>query len=153
MAAIFVISGSGTGNGRAWPGHQSALQTSMGIQLHKLVHCRQQGNERTAQEGTRGLWTVQRELRGLTTTGPAVRFKWTAVGFPKITSLASFWKSEFRRFHIWIIMDQSPSRKIQVRICSKHGDFRRKILASNSRKWPCHDPASKCSTTKISLNR
>ena len=90
MAAIFVISGSGTGNARAWPGHQSALQTSMGIQLHKLVHCRQQGNERTTREGTRGLWTVQRELRGLTTTGPALKIKCTAVGFPVITSLASF---------------------------------------------------------------
>ena len=50
-------------------------------------------------------------------------------------------------------MDQSQPRKIQVRIFSKHGEFRRKILPSNSRKWPCHDPASVCSAAKISLNR
>ena len=153
MAAIFVISGSGTRNGRAWPGHQSALQTSMGIQLHKLVHCRQQGNELTAQEGPRGHWTVQRELRGLTTTGPALGFMCTAVRFPVITSLVSFGKSEFRRFHIWIIMDQSPSRKIQVRICSQHRDFQGKISPYNSLKWPCHDSASVCSTAEFSLNR
>ena len=44
------------------------------------------GTERAAQ----GRDVQPRELRRLTTTGPAVRFKWTAVGFPKITSLASF---------------------------------------------------------------
>ena len=94
-----------------------------------------------------------RELRWLTTTGPAVRFKWTAMGYPKITSLASFWNSKLRRFRAWIFMDQPQPRKIQVRICSEHGDFRQRILASNSRKWPCHNPASVCSTTKMSLTR
>ena len=165
MAAIFVYNRKGGGAwkclalGRACklqtcpPHFQSLalprrilLQTVYWLGLVKLT----KGTERAAQWGK----DVQpRKLRWLTTTGPAVRFKWIAMGFPKITALASFWNSKLRRFRAWIFMDQSQPRKIQVRICSKHGDFRRKILASNSRKWPCHDPASVYSTTKMSLNR
>ena len=164
MVAIFVYIQKGTGRGNAWSSLRAAdllkahsynivalprripLQTVYWLRLVKLT----KETERAAQWGR----DVQpRELRWLTTTGQAVRFKWTALGFPKVTSLASFWNSKLRRFQAWIFMDQSQPRKIQVRICSKHGDFRRKISASNSRKWPCHDPASVCSTTKMSLNR
>ena len=166
MAAISVYILKGTGV--EMPGQACELQTcSEHIILYSIVAlprriplhtvywlheiCQtDKGAERAAQWGR----DVQpRELRWLTTTGPAVRFKWTAMGFPKITSLASFWNSKLWRFRAWIFMDQSQPRKIQVRICSEHGDFRRKILASKSRKWPCHDPASVCSITKMSLNR
>ena len=153
MAAIFVISGSGTWNGRAWPGHQSALQTSTGTQVHKLVHCCQLGNERTAQEGGGGFgqsnascvdWPRLGQLSGLNAP--------TAVGFPVITLLASFWNSESQGFRTRIIMDQSQSTKI-VRICSEHGHFQGKTIASNSLNWPCHDSTSVSLTAKISLNR
>ena len=40
--------------------------------------------------GDQGFWTVHHEHHGLTTTRPAVRFKWTAMGFLTIESLASF---------------------------------------------------------------
>ena len=157
MVAIFVYIRKGTGV--EMPGQACELQTCSEHISRTLLpylsesHCKQctdsdwqKGTERAAQWGR----DVQpRKLRWLTTTGPAVRFEWTAMGFPKITSLASFWNSKLRRFRAWIFVDQSQPRKIQVRICSKHGDFRRKILASNSRKWPCHDPASVCSTTKM----
>ena len=126
MAAILVTAGSGTGNGLAWHGN-TTTQTCASLPTGEQANC---------SGGDEGLWTGQHELRGLTTTGPAVRFKWTTVGFPKITSLASFWNSEFWRFRAWIFMDQSQPRKIQVWICSKQGDFQRKILASNSLKWP-----------------
>ena len=163
MVAIFLYIRKGTGHGKAWSSLRAAdllrahnynivalprqipLQTVYWLGLVKLT----KGTERAAQ------WVrdVQpRKMRRLTATGPAVRFKWTAMGFPKITSLASFWNSKLRRFRAWIFMDQSQPRKIQVRICSEHGDFGRKILASNSRKWPCHNPAS-VPTTKMSLNR
>ena len=84
------------------------------------------GERANCSGGDQGLWTVHRELRGLTTTGPAVRFKCTAVGFPVMTSLASFWNSESQGFRTWIIMDQSQSTEIEVRICSEHGNFQRK---------------------------
>ena len=103
--------------------------------------------------GDQGLWTVQRQLRGLTTTGPALRFKCTAVGFPVITLLASFWNSESQGFRTRIIMDQSQSTKIQVQIFSEHGNFQGKTIASNSLNWPCHDSTSVSLTAKISLNR
>ena len=111
------------------------------------------GERANCSGGDQGLCTVQRELRGLTTAGPAVRFKWTAVGFPIITSLASFWKSESQGFRTRIIMDQSQSTKIQGRICSEHGNFQGKTIASNSLNWPCHDSTSVSLTAKISLNR
>ena len=164
MAALFVYIRKGTG--MEMPGQACELQTyseHISTTLSPYLgesHCKQCTDSDLSnwQKGTE--WAAQwgrdvqpRELRRLTTTGPAVRFKWTAMGFPKITSLASFWNSKLRRFQAWIFMDQSQPRKIQVRICSKHGYFRRKILASNSRKWPCHDPAAVCSTTKMSLNR
>ena len=163
MAAIFVYIRKGTGV--EMPGQACELQTCsehISITLSPYLgksHCKQctdsdlsnwqKGTERAAQWGR----DVQpRELRWLT-TGLAVRFKWTTMGFPQITSLASFWNSKLRRFRAWIFIDQSQPRKIQVRICSKQGDFRQIILASNSRKWPCHDPASVCSITKMPLNR
>ena len=111
------------------------------------------GERANCSRGDQGLWTVQRELRGLTMSGPALRFKCTAVGFPVITSLASFWNSESQGFCTRIIMDQSQSTKIQVRICSEHGNFQGKTFISNSLNWPCHDSAFVCSTAKISLNR
>ena len=105
MAAIFVYIRKGEGRVNDWSSLRAAdllnahvynivalprripLQTVYWLGLVKLT----KGTERAAQWGR----DVQpRELRWLTTTGPAVRFKWTAVGFPKVMSLASFWNSE-----------------------------------------------------------
>ena len=111
------------------------------------------GNERTAQEGTRGSgqsnascvdWPWLGQLSGLNAP------QWD---FPVITSLASFWNSESQGFRTWIIMDQSQSTKIQVRICSEHGNFQGKTFTSNSLNWPCHNSASVSLIAEISLNR
>ena len=146
MVAIFVISGSGTGNGRAWPGHLVCTADFHGDTTTQTWALLPTGERANCSRGDQGLWTIQRELRGLTMSGPALRFKCTAVGFPVITSLASFWNSESQGFRTWIIMDQSQSTKIQVRICSEHGNFQGKTFISNSLNWPCHDSAFVCST-------
>ena len=157
----------GRGRGVEMPGQACELQTCSehitttlspylgeATATSVLTHSECQTDNRRGTERAAQRRDVQpRELRRLTTTGPAVGFEWTAMGFPKFTSLASFWNSKLRRFRAWYFMDQSQPSKIQVRICSKHGDFRRKILASNSRKWPCHDPDSVCSTAKMPLHR
>ena len=150
MVAIFVITGSGIRKltGMAWSPvstvdfhGKTTAETCALLPIGERPNC--SGRDQV-------LWTGPRELRGPTTTGPVARCKCTAVGFPVITLLASFWNSEHQRFRTLIFIDQSQSMKIQVRICSEHGNFRRKTLASCSFKWPCHDLAFVCSINKIS---
>ena len=104
MAAIFVYIRKGEGRGNAWSSVRAAdlLQTHIYniVALPKrsqcnsatstILNCQADNGKGTEQAAQWGRDVQPRKLRRLTTTGPAVRFKWTAVGFPKITSLALF---------------------------------------------------------------